>query len=280
MVGSNINRIRLMEAFTAQMHATGKTRPPKTLVVGDAAYALSGILKDDFFATTALYYLTNGYYSPSLPQRVILKVNRAIPFYGLPLHWLGRLLTRHELGILRRLDGIGGIARVLARHNATGFIYEYIPGWTLDQDPGIPDHFFDQLRDLIDSVHSRNIVYVDTNKRGNIIVGDDGRPHLIDFQISLYLPGRMLAPLRRVFHHADIYHLCKHKLNLAPKTVTVAERNICRERSPLITLHRIITYPYRWLRRAFFRYLYTKDILHVDPNAHFSRENHPARFLR
>jgi hypothetical protein len=269
-----------MDAFAAQMHATGKTRPPKTLVVGDATYALSGVLKEDFFATTAVYYLIDGYYSPSLPQRVILKVNRAIPFYGLPLQWLGRLLTRHELGILRRLDGISGIARLLARHEATGFIYEYIPGWTLDQDPGIPDHFFDQLRGLIDSVHSRNVVYVDTNKRGNIIIGDDGRPHLIDFQISLYLPGRMLAPLRGVFRRADIYHLCKHKLRLAPGLATAAERDIYSQRSPLITLHRIITDPYRRLRRVFFRYLYTRDILHVDPNARFSRENHPSRFLR
>jgi hypothetical protein len=269
-----------MSIFAAQMYATGEAPMPETITPGSATYTFSAILKDDFFATTALYRLTDAAGSPDAPQRVILKVGRCAPFLGFPLIWIGRFLTGHELAILGRLRGIPGVPNVLARHDRTGFIYEYIPGWTLDQDPGIPDRFFDQLRDIVDEVHSRNIVYVDMNKRGNIIVGDDSKPHLIDFQISLCLPGFLLAPLRNVFRRADIYHLYKHKRNLAPQSTTMYERSLAQHRGIIITIHRFLTAPYRTFRRAFFRYLYSNHILQPDPSARYSRENNPARFLR
>ena len=41
-----------------------------------------------------------------------------------------------------------------------------------------------QLHDLLREIHRRNVAYVDTNKPENILLGDDGRPYLIDFQIS------------------------------------------------------------------------------------------------
>jgi hypothetical protein len=262
------------------MYATGRMSMPRTIPLGSRTYAFSAILKDDFFAATALYRLTDVAGSPDAPRRVILKVSRYAPFLGLPLTWLGRFLTGHELAILRRLRGIRGVPNVLARHDRTGFIYEYIPGWTLDQDLGIPDRFFDQLLDLVNDVHSRNIVYVDMNKRGNIIVGDDSKPYLIDFQISLYLPGFLLTPLRNAFRRADIYHLYKHKHRLAPQSTTTDERGIAGSRGVIITIHRVLTAPYRAIRRAFFRYLYSSNILQPDSNAQYSRENNPARFLR
>jgi hypothetical protein len=269
-----------MQTFASQMYATGDVPMPGTVTLGSTTYTVSAILKDDFFATTALYRLTDNASPPDVPQRVILKVSRSAPFLGFPLTWIGRLLTGHELAILHRLRDIPGVPTVLARHGRTGFIYEYIPGWTLDQDPGIPDRFFDQLRDLVNEVHSRNVVYVDMNKRGNIIIGDDSSPHLIDFQISLCLPGFLLTPLRNAFRRADIYHLYKHKHRLAPQSTTTDERCLARRRGIIITIHRFLTAPYRILRRAFFRYLYSSHILQPDPSAQYSRENNPARFLR
>jgi len=268
-----------MRSLAEQMSTTGQAPPPNTIAIGGATYALGAVLKDDFFATTALYHLDNSGSSAS-PDRVILKTGRRAPFFGLPLRWLGRLLTSHELAIMQLLGDIPGIPRLIERLDSTSFAYEYIPGWTLDQDPGIPDHFFEQLHNLVDSIHSRNIVYVDMNKRGNIIVGDDGRPHLIDFQISLHLPGVFLAPIRNVFSRADYYHLYKHKFRLAPHLATSVERKAYGSRGLLITLHRIITVPYRVTRRALFRYLYSHGILKADDNIQYTRENHPARFLR
>jgi hypothetical protein len=267
-----------MDYLSYNMKATGSTPPPRTVAIGDTEYTLSAVLKDDFFARTALYALRGN--DSAMPRRVILKTNRSAPFFGLPLQWLGMLLTWHELTVTQRLDGLAGIPRLLRRHGATGFIYEYIPGWTLDQEPGIPDRFFDELHDLVARFHRRNVVYVDLNKRGNVIVGDDSRPHIIDFQISLYLPGPLLAPLRGILRRADIYHIYKHKVRLAPGQATQAEIVLGQRRSPSVMLHHILTRPYHVFRKAIFRYLYTRDILHATAGPNLSRENNPARFLR
>jgi hypothetical protein len=268
-----------MTYLSDQMCASDSSHSPKTLVLGQSHYALAAVLKNDFFAKTVLYSLV-GPHCPSTPARVILKVNRAVPFYGIPLQWIGRLLTWHETSILSRLEDISGIPRLLARHCETGFIYEYIPGWTLDQKAQIPDGFFDNLHELTKALHARSVVYVDMNKRGNIIIGDDLRPYLIDFQISLYLPGLLLSPVRNMFRNADIYHLYKHKVRLAPGQTTMAQRLVGRRRSPALALHRILTRPYHVVRRAIFHYLYSRELLQVEHGDHLSRENNPARFLR
>jgi hypothetical protein len=271
--------IERMRTLSAQMSTTGGAPLPRSITLGQGEYALSTVFKDDFFATTALYCLRDGC-DRALPQRVILKTGRSAPFFGLPLRWLGRLLASHELAVLGRLQDIRGIPKVLGRYDATSFLYEYIPGWTLDQKPGIPDHLFEQLHDLVSAVHSRKVAYVDMNKRGNIIVGDDCKPHLIDFQISLYLPGPLLVPLRNTFRSADFYHLCKHKIRFVPHLATTRDRWVYRHRGLLIDIHRFVTAPYRKVRRGLFRYLYSREILTQPENATCSHENNPARFLR
>ena len=261
------------------MSATGGIPPATTIVIGEVTYALEAVLKDDFFAATMLYRLHDAD-KPDIPRSIILKTGRRASFFGLPLKWLGRMLAHHEMVILGRLAGIRGVPRVLDRHGATGFVYEFIPGSTLDHRPVIPPRFFEQLRDLVDTVHSRNIAYVDMNKRGNIIVGSDKRPHLIDFQVSLHLPSIFLSPLRRILYRADSYHLSKHVVRLAPHQATSRDRILYRRRGILISMHRLITYPYRRLRRALLRYLYSKEMLRMHNAASYSPENDPARFLR
>ncbi|HSV27127.1 MAG TPA: hypothetical protein VLH60_04470 [Sedimentisphaerales bacterium] len=261
------------------MSATGGIPPVKTITVGEVTYALETVLKDDFFATTMLYKFHDAGQSDG-PQSIILKTGRRGSFYGIPLEWLGRMLTHHEMAILGRLAGIRGVPQVLGRHGTTGFIYAFIPGSTLDHKPAIPPHFFEQLRELVDAVHSRDIAYVDMNKRGNVIVGDDTRPHLIDFQISLHLPSIFLSPLRRFLYRADYYHLSKHVIRLAPHQATIRDRELYQRRGILITLHRLLTYPYHKLRRALLRYLYSKKLLGTRDVTRYSPENDPARFLR
>jgi hypothetical protein len=268
----------MIQTLASQMYATGSKSVPTTLQFGQRTYTLSTVLKDDFFATTAAYHRPEAS-EPDWPQRIVLKVNRREPFAGLPLAWCGRFLTRHELAILDRLAGLEGVPRVIARYESTGFAYAYIAGWTLDHEPAIPDHFFEQLSELLRAIHKRKVVYVDMNKRGNIIVGDDGRPHLIDYQISLYLPGVLLTPLRRLFERADIYHITKHKLRLAPHLAAPADFALGRP-GLMIRLHRLITAPYRAVRRAVLRYLYSRQILDPSRNYSCSHENNPSRYLR
>ena len=75
-----------------------------------------------------------------------------------------------------------------------------------------------------EELYRRDVAYVDTNKSHNILLGDDGRPHLIDFQIS-FAPGILrkipffgwlAGMLLRRLHEADVYHIHKHWRRLRP----------------------------------------------------------------
>src|SRR6185295_15141631 len=98
----------------------------------------------------------------------------------------------------------------------------------LSKQHPVPDGFFAQLQALILELHRRGIAYVDTNKPENILLGDDGRPHLIDFQISWDLHDFGNWWLNRWWLHRlqreDFYHILKHKLRLRPDEMTPEER--------------------------------------------------------
>ena len=71
-------------------------------------------------------------------------------------------------------------------------------------------------------MHGRGIAYVDLHKRENILVGVDGQPYLIDFQIGLALPAwwpanlEMIEAVIRLAQHNDTYHLAKHVARCRP----------------------------------------------------------------
>ena len=66
------------------------------------------------------------------------------------------------------------------------------------------------------------MAYVDLEKCENVLVGDDGLPHLFDFQISWYWSRRWggeLLPLRVMrgwFQRGDRYHLIKLRRRTRP----------------------------------------------------------------
>lgn len=100
---------------------------------------------------------------------------------------LGRLLLRRELRALRRLAGIEGVPDAAFRVDAHAMAARYIPGETLGNVPAerLNASFFAALERLLQQVHVRGIVHLDTRGTGNMLMTPDGRPALIDFQASL-----------------------------------------------------------------------------------------------
>lgn len=106
-------------------------------------------------------------------------------------HWwvrntIGRLLVRRELHIWRRLAGIKGIAPQAFRIDAHALAIRYIPGVTLDKADRrqLDAEFFGALETLLDQVHARGVVHLDTRGSGNMLVTPEGTPALIDFQAA------------------------------------------------------------------------------------------------
>jgi len=275
-----------------QFKAWGNCPLPKHIDWAGRNYCLKRIFKHDFFAATALYEINSPSSKSSVPtpQRIVLKLSRRTDFLGLPFYWLGQMITRHELSILRHLQGIRGVPRLLGGYGKIGLLYEYIEGRSLDEISAqsksprqAPDHFFDQLQQLLEQIHARHIAYVDMNKRGNILIGSDNAPYMIDFQISCRLysshwPWRVFARFAlELLQKEDIYHLMKHRKRfkaLSPEQLST------RQISPLIALHRRFARPLIKLRRKVLGFLFNKDLLITDDTDRPNPESDPSRWAQ
>lgn len=213
--------------------------------------------KHDFFAATGLYRGPAGL--------AVLKINRVTWLGLIPMRWTGRLLCGREVRAYAALQNLAGVPRLIGRVGATGFLHAYVPGHPLGRSEKVSDTFFDELDAVLRAVHAQHMAYVDLNKRQNILMGDDGKPYLIDFQISLMLPPRgwrRLWPLPWLlarFQQADRYHFLKHKRRLRPDLMTPEEWRRVNRLSVWIRLHRAVAGPLTWLRRRILRWLHKSE---------------------
>ena len=262
-----------MSRLQHNLFACGQTGLPEVITCNGDQWHHQTTFKHDFFACTGLYV------NPCTQQKCVLKLSRIHSFFGFPLSWLGRFLRNREHKIIRQLHDLDQVPKVISPFGRHGLVYDFIEGQSLDEKPAIPDDYFDQLSQLLIEMHKRNVCYMDMNKRGNIL-GNNGRPYLIDFQISLLLSGKWCGFLRRRFQKEDIYHLLKHKRRCRPDLMEPEEMARSRRISVLIRIHRMIGVPFREIRRSILRVLYKKDILTVDPNGRRSPENDQRRFVK
>ena len=226
---------------------------PAAVECAGQRYELARTFKHDFFAATGLY---RG------PDRLaVLKVNRVTAFFGVPMKWAGRLLGHREIRHYQLAQDLLGVPALIGAHGETGFLHEYVPGHPLGRREEVSDTFFDELLALVGTLHQRHLAYVDLNKRQNILVGEDGKPYLIDFQIALHLPPvgwRRLPPVRWLlarFQAGDYYHCLKHKRRLRPDLLAADEERVLARLSIWIRLHRWIARPLTHLRRRTLRHL-------------------------
>jgi len=118
-------------------------------------------------------------------------------------HTIGRVLLGRELRALKRLAGIAGVPQRAFRIDRFAIAAEFIPGQTVGQVPAelLTTQFFLDLERLMNEVHARGVVHLDTRGSGNVLRQPDGKPALIDFQAWLstrWLPSffrRWLAGL-------------------------------------------------------------------------------------
>lgn len=231
-------------------HLLSSIHLPEVLHVEDRELRLVRVLKWDFFAKTAEYRDEKG--------GACLKVQKPATFFGLPFRGIGDMMTRHEGDLLKHLADVPGIPRFMGRIGRYGCLHDWIEGVDLKHTDSWPADFFDRFAEMLTDVHARGVALVDLNKRENIIVGADGSPGFVDFQLAFHHPGGVIGPpdLRRSWLHLlqreDWYHFYKHKRRLAPDQMTDAEMLRSR-RSGWINLHRKLSHPLRQLRRMILR---------------------------
>lgn len=244
----------------AWLYALPRGRMPDAVRCGGERFEHVRTFKHDFFAATGLYRGPSGL--------AVLKMGRVNDALSIPLAWIGEFLTRREAEFYERLQDLENVPRFIGRVGRNGLLHAYVPGHALERHEPVSDTFFDELLATVRALHDRGMAYVDLNKRQNVLMGDDGRPYLIDFQISLAPPRGWLrfAPVRFLlahFQHGDWYHCLKHKRRLRPELLTDEERAALEKLSLPIRLHRWLTRPLTNLRRRTLKRLSASENVRV-----------------
>lgn len=231
------------------LRALGDGSPPASIVIAGEPHALKEVFKHDSWAATSLYESTDGVFR-------VVKLHRQSALLILPMAWLGRTTARNERILLTKLQGLPGIPRLTGpveidgKEAPFGVAREYVAGHPLGSRELVSDRFFPALRQLLQGMHERRVVYVDLHKRENIIVGQRGEPFLIDFQISLCWPSWLPKGfLFRIFSQSDDYHLMKHWARCRPDQCEVESTAISQSVPWWIRVHRMVARPFRELRR-------------------------------
>lgn len=137
--------------------------------------------------------------------------------------WLARLLLARERRAHAALAGCGGVAALVENGEALvapaadgpvpdardvllrGWI-EGRPLWAAER---LPRDFFERLEEVVAAAHERGVCHNDLHKENNVLVGEDGRPWLVDFQLaSLHRRESRSGRIRR---REDIRHVHKHR---------------------------------------------------------------------
>jgi hypothetical protein len=131
-----------------------------------------------------------------------------------PARWIACALLARERAALRALAGLEGVARLCADGNAGRgtLLRSWIPGSPLSEARELPRDYFERLEELVRALHARGVCHNDLHKEGNVLVGDDGYPALVDFQLASVHPRRTRTfevraeeDLRHVWKHRSVY---------------------------------------------------------------------------
>ena len=143
---------------------------------------------------------------------------------GIPLSGVvARFLAKRERRALQQLEGLSCVPNVVVDEGARStacdglvpregdvFLREWIDGAALPLAESLPEDFFDLLDELVGELHARGVCHNDLHKEPNIIVGLDGRPALVDFQLASVHEGESRSFRSRCAE--DERHVHKHRL--------------------------------------------------------------------
>lgn len=168
------------------------------------------VLKRDAFGRVEL--LSRGDGSPRLIRRVAS--GGALPLS----RRIACLLLRRESRALAALEGLAGVPRSMDVSGLPplpeggaqlALVRSYVDGAPLHRCERLPIDFFERLEDLVRELHGRGVAHNDLHKEQNIVVGPEGWPALIDFQLaSVHAVGSRTLASRA---SDDLRHVAKHR---------------------------------------------------------------------
>ncbi|MCP4286117.1 MAG: hypothetical protein GY792_16985 [Gammaproteobacteria bacterium] len=245
---------RSVHCRPALFRALGYADPPRVIELGGKLCHRIEILKHDSWAATAIY-------TDDLGCHAACKFNRVQPILFLPVKLLGKRLGSRETRAIRMMQDTegfphwSGTVSVDGRELPNAVAHDWIEGRPFVPSKALLDReFFPRLWRMYRVLHERDIAHVDSSKWGNILVGEDGRPHLIDFQVHLFVPpDSAFRWLLCWFQAADRYHVYRNWLRVHPDQVPRKDRDLSKHRPGFIRLAEALGPAWRGLRILILR---------------------------
>jgi hypothetical protein len=161
-------------------------------------------------------------YSPDVHVTDEGMVEKTYRTKAFPLRIFGALFIFWESFIYSKLNGIDGIPRFLGKPDIYSLHISFMGGKNLRETSRKPDaSYYEKLGRIITCMHERDVVHIDMRNRRNYGIDEEGKPYLIDFSPSLYIPWpktikKMLTPL-------DWLGMLKIKGKVSPELLTEKE---------------------------------------------------------
>jgi len=137
-----------------------------------------------------------------------------------------------------RLKGIKGVPTLYRTINGLALVLEAIPGKNIESKETVAklsDGFFEELRVLVENIHKRGLAHCDLKRAPNILLGDDGRPYIVDWAASISKSEFRFFPLYHLYEkfiQDDLNAIIKIRLKHFPNSVNPEEINQYNQRSP------------------------------------------------
>ena len=114
---------------------------------------------------------------------------------------IGKIFINVEAHTMIKLSDIPSITKNIVFLSPYTISFKFIEGKAIKEfkEGEIPKEFFLTLEKNVKEMHKRNIVHLDLRNLGNVIMGNDGYPYIIDFQSSIsikHLPKKLKKILR------------------------------------------------------------------------------------
>jgi hypothetical protein len=142
--------------------------------------------------------------------------------------YIGAIGTGHEARALQALEGVEGVPRFLGRPDRHSVAMSLVPcRRARKSDPELRDNeaFVRDLERLVEQMHARGVVHLDLKHRSNVLVSEQGRPIVLDFESALCLnPDAMVGRLMvRTLGYLDRLAVINWRRRLCPHTLSASQ---------------------------------------------------------
>ena len=126
---------------------------------------------------------------------------------------IGRFIIWREKKAYRRLNGLKGVPAFYGTTGGLALVIELIPGKSIESlevISGLSETFFEDLKTLVEKIHARGLAHCDLKRAPNIILGDDGKPYVVDWAAAISKGEFRFFPLSYIYRVPFLQGLPHH----------------------------------------------------------------------